>query len=226
MQHQTIFALACSCLVHIAALLSLNTTPRGIGTPDTSNTRLPSTLIYVASPKVAPQIFRDLATQPAAPQSNIGAAASITVVTSPPSAMRPIASDALTMSKNLPMTLADINQLQSLHGLEGKSNITYWPSDEVDEAALMLAEWPEGVSASAWPPGQFVSLELWINPDGALAEIAFSQKDLPDSLRIMLVEVISSAGFKPAIKNGEPVGNHRILEVLLSQISVPPLVKY
>jgi hypothetical protein len=197
-----------------------------MGTPDTLNAQLPSTLIYVASPKVATQTFRDLAIQPAALQKNISPAATITAVTSPPSAVRPIASDALARLKNLPITSADIDQVQSLHGLEGKSNITYWPSYEVDEAALMLAEWPEGVSASAWPPGQFVSLELWINPDGALAEIAFSQKDLPDSLRIMLVEVISSAGFKPAIKNGEPVGNHRILEVLLSQISVPPLVKY
>ncbi len=220
MQHHVPFSLVCSCLLHLALLLSVNTTPKGRGASEApaetsskiSNTPLLSGLVYVTSPKVVSQTFRDLEIQPAAPQKTASPVAA-TAVVAPASSVRPIASDALDRSQNL-------------HGLEGKSNITYWPSDEVDEAALMLAEWPEGVGTSAWPSGQFVRLELWINPDGALAEIAFPQKDLPDSLRITLVEIISHAGFKPALKNGEPVGNYRILEVLLSQISVPSLVKY
>ncbi|TAG32978.1 MAG: hypothetical protein EAZ34_08830 [Polaromonas sp.] len=220
--------------MHAAVLLLLSTTPKGKGAPEVSaeappkisNPQLLSKLIYATNPKVASQTFHDLIIQPPAAQKHVSPAATTAAATSASSAVRSTASEAPASLKNLPTVSADIDQARSLYGLGGKSNITYWPSDEVDEAALMLAEWPEGVSTSAWPPGQFVRLELWINPDGALAEIAFSQKDLPDSLRITLVEIISHAGFKPAVKNGEPVGNHRVLEMLLSQISVPPLVKY
>jgi hypothetical protein len=226
MQYRVIFALACSCLLHVAVLFAVSTTPKGLGSLKALDTRPPSILVNVTSPNVNPHTFNKLAIQPAIPQNNKSPPATIAEAASPSSAERAITPGALARLENLPTTQGGIDQPQSLYGLEGKSKITYWPSDEVDQAALMLAEWPEGVSPSAWPSGQFVSLELWINPNGALAQIAFSQKDLPDSLRIMLVEVISGAGFKPAIKNGEPVGNHRILEVLLSQISVPPLVKY
>ena len=219
MAQRTIFALMSSLLAHAVILFSISAASRGIGAPFKYPIHLPNSLVYITVSELKP------ATSLVSHVSENGVAAR-RVASLSPAAQIPISVDTTTALKNQLVSPELPIQIQETYGLQGKSNITYWPFDEVDQAALMLAEWPEGMSTSAWPFDQPVRLELWINPDGALAEISFPQKHLPDSVRITLVEVISRAGFKPAIKNSERVGNHRMLEVLLSQLSVPPLVTY
>jgi hypothetical protein len=111
----------------------------------------------------------------------------------------------------------------AIAGLSGSSNIVYWSFEEVDQGALLLAEWPENMIVAPWPSERPVTVEVWVNPDGALANLNFTQEDLPISIKTALFDSINQYGFKPAIKDGTPVGNHRLLELLLTETSVPAL---
>jgi hypothetical protein len=116
---------------------------------------------------------------------------------------------------------ANSNPASDLNGL---SDIVYWTFEDVDQGALMLAQWPENMIIAPWPSERPVQVEVWVNPDGALAKLNFPQEDLPISVKVALSDSIRQYGFTPALKDGVPVGNHRILELLLSQTTVPAFV--
>lgn len=227
MRQVTVFALSCSCLAHFIFFWAVSSISKGVGDLNSLGSQSSALVVNVSNLSVKSSASYGQTSR------LIEGSRSTSLSTKPIN----LASDVLFSPSFLPNPATNISQesfflprdtsnLIESYGLQGKSEITYWPFDAVDQPALLLAQWPESMSTSAWPPGQPVVLELWVNPDGALADIAFPQKDLPDSLRITLVETILNAGFKPAVKNGLPVGNYRVLEVLLSQTFVPPIVTY
>lgn len=227
MRQATVFALGCSCVAHLVFIWAISAIPKGAGGSNPLASQSQMLLVNVSSWNVEPSFSSGQTPKPIAGSVNasttINPAVAVSAALFLPKHSLTLGQDVLQNPYSLPR---ETPKLLESYGLQGKSDITYWPFDAVDEPALLLAEWPEAMSSNAWPPDQPVVLELWVNPDGALADIAFPQKDLPDSLRITLTETIFSAGFKPAMKNGSPVGNYRVLEVLLSRTSVPPLVIY
>ena len=114
----------------------------------------------------------------------------------------------------------------SANGLSGLLDIVYWPFEEVDQGASMLAQLPEKMVISPWPSERPVQVEVWVNPDGSLASLNFPQEDLPVSVKAVLSDAIRQYGFTPALKNGLPVGNRRALELFLIQTTVPALVSH
>lgn len=210
-------ALVFSCVAH--AVLLVPWTPAGRG--NAAAKIYPSSSSVIVA-KLYPATFND-ASLPWSAERTSSALAAASAVQSAHQHQSYVPRVDATNESQIRSTAEHIN-LNTAPGLNGLSNTVYWAFEDVDQGALMLAQWPDNMIIAPWPSERPVQVEVWVNPDGALASLNFPQEDLPISVKVALSDSIRQHGFTPALKDGVPVGNHRILELLLSQTTVPAFV--